>query len=179
MKDLWIINPEQVCSYTFYTVEKLAKRFPQLDLHISNSLDRLREEVTDFKLSPGDHPSLEKLDYKSAIGWKPRAGAFWIEVGKIKTLDGQLRFPSLYKLMTGLLSIPSSNADVECGFSILRKIHTDQHTSLKQSTIISLMTLKFNIGMECCYDSSFSEDLLQKCKKATSSSLNQSQEDQD
>ena len=84
LKDLGIINPEQVCPYTFNTVENLAKRFPQLDLHTSNSLDRLREEFTDFKLSPGDHPSLEKPDYKSAVGWKPRAGAFWIEVGKIK-----------------------------------------------------------------------------------------------
>ena len=111
MKDLGIINPEQISPYTFNTVEKLAKRFPQLDLHTSNSLDRLREEFTDFKLSPGDHPYLEKPDYKSAVGWKPRAGAFWIEVGKSKTLDGRLRFPSLYKLMTGLLSIPSSNAD--------------------------------------------------------------------
>ena len=48
-----------------------------------------------------------------------------------------------------------------------------------QSTIISLMALELNSDMECCYDYSFSEDLLQKCKKATSSSLNQSQEDQD
>ena len=32
LKDLGIINPEQVCSYTFNT-EKFAKRFPQLDLH--------------------------------------------------------------------------------------------------------------------------------------------------
>ena len=62
VKDLGIINPEQICPYTFNMVEKLAKRFPQLDLHTSNSLDRLREEFTDFKLSPGDHPSLEKPD---------------------------------------------------------------------------------------------------------------------
>ena len=136
LKDLGIINHEQACCNTLNTIEKLAKQFPQFDLHTSNSLDRrLREEFTDFKLSPGDHPSLEKPDYKSAVGWKPRASAFWIEVRKIKTLDGRLRFPSLYKLMTGLLYIPSSNADAECGFSILRKIHTDQRPSLKQQKL--------------------------------------------
>ncbi len=42
---------------------------------------------------------------------KPRAGAFWWEVSKLKTLDGEERFPYLSKLMAGLLSIPVSNAD--------------------------------------------------------------------
>ncbi len=42
------------------------------------------------------------------------------------------------------------HADSERGFSMLRKVHTDQRPSLKQST-----------------DSIFSEELLTKCKKAT------------
>lgn len=51
--------------------------------------------------------------------------------------------------MAGLLSIPSSNADSERGFSILRKIHADQRPTLKQSTTISLVTrVKFNGGEE-------------------------------
>ena len=63
-------------------------------------------------------------------------------------------------------SIPSSNADSEWGFSILRKIHTDQRPTLKLSTLISLMSVKFN-SEECCHDSIFSEQLLTNCKKAT------------
>ena len=51
---------------------------------------------------------------------------------------------ALCKLMFGLLTIPGSNADSERGFSMLRKIHTDQRANLDQSTIISLMTMKFN-----------------------------------
>jgi len=51
----------------------------------------------------------------------------------------------------GLLTIPTSNADSEWGFSILRKIHTDQRSQLSQSTIISLMKIKFNCD-DCCYD---------------------------
>ncbi len=97
--------------------------------------------------------------YKSATGDdKPRPGQFWYEVGQMKLFDGELRFPLLARLMSGLMSIPASNAD--------RKVHTDQRPTLKQSTIISLMTIKFN-SEECCHDSIFSEELLTKCKKAT------------
>ena len=53
------------------------------------------------------------------------------EVSKLKTLDGEVRFPCLVELMTGLLTIPVSNAHSESDFSIFRKIHTDQRPSLK------------------------------------------------
>ena len=36
---------------------------------------------------------------------------YWWEVGKLKTLDGEVRCPCLAKLMASLLSIPVSNAD--------------------------------------------------------------------
>ena len=69
--------------------------------------------------------------------------------------------------MTSLLIIPVSNADSERGFSMLRKIHTDQIPSLSQETLISLMTVKFNC-LECCYEAALSEELLKECKRATS-----------
>lgn len=101
---------------------------------------------------------------------KPRAGTFWWEVGKLRTFDGKMRFEKLFKLMAGLLSIPVSNADSERGFSMLRKIHTDQRSNLEQSTIISLMSMKFNCD-DCCCDIKLPRELLQKCKKATLSAL--------
>ena len=69
--------------------------------------------------------------------------------------------------MAGLLTIPISNADAERGVSILRKIHTDQLSNLSQSTIIALMSIKFNAD-SCCYDAEIPPELLKKCKKATS-----------
>ena len=79
----------------------------------------------DFKLSPTEHPTIEM--YKSATGDdKPRPGRFWYEVGQMKLFDGEPIFPLLVRLMSGLMSIPASNADSERGFSILRKVHTDQ-----------------------------------------------------
>ena len=113
----------------------------------------------DFILLPGDLPdmSLDTYNYKSATGdKKPRAEMFWNDVSKLRTLDGEQRFPSLCRLMAGLLSIPISNAEV---FSMLRKIHTDQRPTLKPSTIAALMTIKFN-SEKCCYDTHFSPELL-------------------
>ena len=169
MKDLGILQPDRVNSYTVETVVKLGKRFPQLRLDDPQSVDCLREEFMDFLLCPGDLPP--PVTYAAADGSnKPRAGKFWLEVSKLRTLDGRLRFGSLYRRMSGLLSIPCSNADSERGFSLLRKIHTDQRSSLDQSTIVALMSLKFNCD-NCCFDVKFDDDLLAKCKKATYVSL--------
>ena len=60
----------------------------------------------------------------------------------MKRLDSEPKFPTLFKLMAGLLTIPCSNDDAERGFSILRKIHTDQRSNLDQSTIVAWMSLK-------------------------------------
>ena len=58
----------------------------------------------------------------------------------MKTIDYKKRFPLLFKLMSGLLSIPDSYADSERGFSVLRKIHTDQESNLDHHyTIVSLI----------------------------------------
>lgn len=82
----------------------------------------------------------------------------------------EARFGKLYQLMAGLLSIPSSNANAERGFSVLRKVHMDERSSLSQSSIIHLMSIKFNDNF-CCYDTEFPDELVTKCKKATSLSL--------
>ena len=83
-------------------------------------------------------------------------------------------FPLLFKPMSGLLSIPSSGADSERGFSVLRKIHTDQRSNLDHSTIVSLMSLKFNCD-SCCFDTELSKELLTESKKATYKSLHSNQ----
>ena len=94
----------------------------------------------------------------------------WWEVGKIKTLLGELRFANLAKLMAGLLAIPSSSVDSERGFSILRKIHTDQRSNLDQGTVVTMMSLNFNSD-DCCHEVQYEQEILNTCKKATSTHL--------
>ena len=131
------------------------------------SLQNLKEQFQDFKLSPSDLPMLVR--YKAADGvMRPKAGLFWLEVGKMTTFEGQPRFNLLHKLMSGLMTIPVSNADSERGFSMLRKIHTDQRSNLDHSSIVALMAMKFNVD-DCCWDINLSPELLRECKKATKS----------
>ena len=93
LKDLRVLQPEKAASYPVSTIIGLAKRFPQLGLADSVSLDQLREEFLDFTLSPTDLPTTG--EYLAADGtMKPKTGFFWSEVGKLITLDGSLGFPS-------------------------------------------------------------------------------------
>ena len=164
MKDLTTLQPEKTPEFNFSTVATLAKRFPQIGLSDNATVDLLREEFKDYQLNPNDLPTVHT--YKAADGTeKSRVGLYWSEVGRMTIFDGKERFGQLFKLMSGLLSIPCSNADSERGFSVLRKIHTDQRACLEQTTIVSLMSLKFNCD-NCCSDQIF-EELLTKCKKAT------------
>ena len=142
LQDLGIVQPTKTKSYTVSTINRLAERFPQIELDSPDSLHLLAQEFTDFLLSPEDLPALRYYKNCNEVE-KLHPGLFWWEVGKIKTLLGGLRFANLAKLIAGLLAIPSSNADSERGFSILRKIHRDQ------STVVALMSQKFNSDDRC------------------------------
>jgi len=63
-----------------------------------------------------------------------------------RSIASYYRPQTLQSVIEAESTIPVSNTDCERGFSVLRKIHTDQRPTLKQSTIISLMAIKFNSG---------------------------------
>ena len=134
----------------------------------------LTEEFNDFLLSPSEiqpfistysvlDPSFNPYRAAEKVQ-KSRPGAFWQNIAQMRSLDGKQRFSLLSELMAGLLSIPSSNADSERALSMLRKTHTDQNSNPDHSTLISLMSLKFNCD-SCCYDTEFTQGLLSDCKK--------------
>ena len=127
LRDLEISQQKKLTSSTIDSVVGLAKRFLQLELSDASSLDKVRKECHDYILSPSDLPTVEEHNGANQVK-RHHVGRYWWEVGIILTLAGERRFPSLTKLMVGLLSIPASNADSERGFSILRKIHTDQRS---------------------------------------------------
>ena len=169
LKDLAVLNPLKSAGCKPEAIVNLAKRFPQLKLTSPESLETLREEFTDFCLSPGDHPPVETYSTEGEEQLV-RCGTFWAALSKQKTAFGEQRFHALSRLMLGLLCIPCSNADAERGFSMLRKIHTDSRSRLHQSTIAALMAVKMNLD-SCCVDTELSPELLQKCKKATKKAL--------
>ena len=75
MKDLRIIQPEHTSSFSINTITSLAKCFPPIGLNDAVSLQNLKEQFQDFKLSPNDLPTLAK--YKAAdVVMRPMAGLF-------------------------------------------------------------------------------------------------------
>ena len=168
LHDLLVLNPTKVSGCKVDILVSLAKRFPQLKIDAPSDIDTLKEEFRDFCLSSSELPEIKMYDCECVQ--RPRCGPFWFSLSKMKTMLGEPRLPTLTKLMFGLLCIPTSNADAERGFSMLRKNHTDNRSSLAQSTIISLMAVKMNTE-ECCLDVELSSELLKCCKQATKSSL--------
>ena len=76
LKNLRVLQPDKAASFSVDTIIGLAKRFPQLDLADSASLDQLREEFIDFTLSP-DLPAPGECH--AADGTiKPRTGIYLV-----------------------------------------------------------------------------------------------------
>ena len=97
--------------------------FPQLRL----DTDKLREELTDYQVADSKELPQEQ-----------RVDRLWGLVGKDE------RFSQLARLMKALLCIPHSNASSERTFSMVKKIVTENRTSLNNSTLCSLLSCKIN-----------------------------------
>lgn len=72
LDDLGILQPEKAFSYQVATVLRLANRFPQLELATSQSLNCLKEEFSDFLLSPAELKPLITT-YKA---WEPNFSSY-------------------------------------------------------------------------------------------------------
>ena len=76
--------------------------------------------------------------------------SFWGSVNKMMNTSGERRFPTVSKLMSSLLSLPHSNADVERIFSQVVLIKTKTRNCLKASTLDAIvMTKKSLSGVNC------------------------------
>ena len=131
LRDLLGLNPTKVSGCKVDILVSLAKCFPQLKLYAPSDIDTLKEEFRDFCLSSSELPEIKMYDCEGIQ--RPRCGPFWFSLSKMKTMLGEPRLPTLTKIMFGLLCIPTSNADAECGFSMLCKNHTDNRSSLAKS----------------------------------------------
>ena len=58
-------------------------------------------------------------------------------------------YPNLLALVRALLSLPVSNANSECCFSIVRKIDSEERNHLEHTTVVTLLSMKLNIDGDC------------------------------
>ena len=70
------------------------------------------------------------------------AAEFWKKQLLLKNEVGEPKFPNLKKVVACTLSLPHSNACVERLFSHLRRIKTDIRSSLKSTSLVSLLHIK-------------------------------------
>ena len=104
--DIDFLLPDNHCSVTNATVQRLARRF-----HVADSPalhDVLEEEVLDYRLSPNSkYPDVEEGRSRYSDN---ALCSYWQTNGDMKTLRGKARFLNLCKLSKCWLALPHSNA---------------------------------------------------------------------
>ena len=135
------------------SVIELAQRFD-----VCRSPEALMEEYQDYQLSPAS-------ELPEFVTEDTRLDTFWFGMGSMKLPTGKARFENLAALAIAVLCLPHSNADPERCFSILRKIQTDQRGNLGLHSVNSLMSVKFNMDIEC-FRYSPGQNVLLKAKSA-------------
>ena len=106
------------------TIVRLSQSFPQLGF----DEDTLRDEFLEYQFQDdAEMPKDLQVD------------KFWGFMGRKKIASARI-FSSLAALMKSLLCIPLSNASNERTISMVRKIVTENRTSLHNDTVCALLS---------------------------------------
>ena len=153
-----VASPSRRLETKFASVEYFAKRFHYR--YMEHKLDELEVEFGHFQTDPLESISLEK-----------RVDAVWMDISSIKEkTTGRVKYVYLPKIMVAVLSIPHSNAEDERLFSLVKKNATEFRPNLSTKTLSDILTQKVFTQVEkvCCHQATFPQNVLEKCKKATS-----------
>ncbi|KAL8591505.1 hypothetical protein ACOMHN_000520 [Nucella lapillus] len=93
----------------------------------------------------------------------------WAQITKVKDCNEAMRFQVLPRVMLGILLLPVSNAACERVFSVARRNRTVFRSSMGKDTTEALLVLKSKGG--ACFENTFADNVLTKCKAATKNSL--------
>ena len=169
IKDLIILDPRNRSNITAASVLRLMKHF--MPTSTVDDLDQLQKELRDFKSMP--ESQLPEFDNTSSSG----VDYFWANIGDMMQRENseEKRFEKLKSLQsTSDLVLPHSTADAERLFSMIKKIETEQRSSLSPTTVCNLLSMKINTPRACFQSSQlFSPELLSAATTATERSLHQ------
>ncbi|GBP31282.1 hypothetical protein EVAR_31407_1 [Eumeta japonica] len=89
---------------------------------------------------------------------------FWAEVLGYKDAAGNNPFSELTAFATKLLSLPHSNADIECVFSQVNLVKTKLRNSLHTTTLKAILYVRFGLKRlnKCCHSYDVPELVLWK-----------------
>ena len=145
LKSLVLLNPSTINSTSTTEVISLARKFPNI-ISTESELQLLDDEWREVQfLDPNDLPSTSEGRRKHVV-------SFWGQVDLLCDTSGNKRFPSVSKLMTTMLSLPHSNADVERISSQVVLIKTKQRNCLKPSTFDAVLMMKQSLSTSTCVE---------------------------
>ena len=110
---------------------------PSLEV-ICQKLPYLRECLDTRKLDREWRQHVFESEAKSEMSW----GKYWRVIRDAKTVTGEQKYPSLMQFVSIIASFPFSNAAVERTFSALKQVKSDRRSSLKSSSLVSLLQCK-------------------------------------
>jgi len=151
-QSLKLLDPLECQNLSFNTFDKLSQ-----SIAIKFDLAMVKMEYREFAVD---------TDVASFQGNGDAVG-FWNCVKSVTTVQGECKYQHLAALALNLLSIPSSNADCERVFSLVRRIKTDYRANLIPETISSLIGVHLNSPFQCCDQLEFPISLLDKAKSCT------------
>ena len=140
LKSLNILNPTTINSTSASTVVRLANMFS--NIISENKVERIDTEWREIQfMDPSELPS--SSEHRTDVV------AFWDTISQMTDTSGEYRFPIVSRLMTSLLSLPHSNAEVERIFSQVAITKTKLRNSLKSSTLDSILVTKQSLQCSC------------------------------
>lgn len=128
MTKLSIADPSLLSTSSSNDITFFAHKFPIL-IPSDVSQDTLIEQFADLQCRPFPSTPDQRIDQ------------YWVAAANFQE-HGSKPFAAISSFMLGILTIPHSSAHCERVFSCVRKIKTDQRSSLSPHTLESLLILK-------------------------------------
>ncbi|GFS19233.1 connexin 27.5 [Elysia marginata] len=125
---LSITDPASLPESSSNSIRFLAQRYPVL-IAANSSLDTVLEQFVNLQCSMPVDLEVTRVD------------EFWVSCSQMTEGTSKL-YDAISFFMLGLLTIPHSSAHCERVFSCVRKIKTDQRSSMAPKTLESLLVLK-------------------------------------
>ena len=154
-----VVDIKDRLNVKFESVQYFVKRF---SLVKQEDMDQLESEFNLYQID-------ENIHYKENM----RIDRQWHEIGELEDTVNRKKYPLLTLVMKAVLIVFHSNADCERVFSIVTKDKRKERTSMNTETLNSLVSHRMAMSSrnQSCYSTTYSNDVLKQCKRATYEAL--------
>ena len=131
LSELSALSPEEAMKSNCRTIIPVATHFRAVSgepEHVEAQWKALRHE---------NWQSVEEAGHKGIDREK-----FWAEVGEKKMADGEPKYPNVHRLVTSLLTMPVSNAEVERLFSQMNCVKTGLRNRMQIAMLESILRIR-------------------------------------